>query len=42
MSRQVAPEEVMHFLNTLYSRYDKLADIFNVYKVWRASLACPT
>ena len=34
MSRQVEPSAVMHFLNTLYSLYDRLLDTYNVYKVW--------
>ena len=33
MSKEVEPAEVMHFLNTLYSRYDQLLDTWGVYKV---------
>ena len=33
MSKEVDPAEVMHFLNTLYSRYDQLLDEWGVYKV---------
>ena len=33
MSEKVDPAEVMHFLNTLYSRYDQLLDDWGVYKV---------
>ena len=33
MSKEVEPAEVMHFLNTLYSRYDMLLDEWGVYKV---------
>lgn len=32
MSRQVEAVEVMTFLNALYSRYDELLDVFDVYK----------
>ena len=33
MSKEVEAAEVMHFLNTLYSRYDQLLDTWGVYKV---------
>ena len=33
MSKEVEPVKVMHFLNTLYSRYDQLLDRWGVYKV---------
>ena len=33
MSEKVDPDGVMHFLNTLYSRYDQLLDDWGVYKV---------
>ena len=33
MSKQVAPAIVMGFLNKLYSAFDELVGIFNVYKV---------
>ena len=33
MSRQVEPVAVMRFLNSLFSRYDKLLDRWGVYKV---------
>ena len=39
MSQQVEPSAVMHFLNTLYSLYDRLLDHYNVYKV---RPACPS
>ena len=33
MSQEVDPAEVMRFPNLLYSRYDQLLDVYNVYKV---------
>ena len=33
MSKQVSPAIVMAFLNTLYSAFDEIVSIFNVYKV---------
>ena len=33
MSNEVEAAEVMHFLHTLYSRYDTLLDTWGVYKV---------
>ena len=35
------PEEVMVFLNTLFSLFDKLTDVHRVHKVWTPMLvAC--
>ncbi len=33
MAKQVEPDQVMRFLNDLYSRYDALADKHGLYKV---------
>ena len=40
MSKEVEPAEVMHFLNTLYSRYDQLLDTWGVYKVETVGDCC--
>ena len=33
MSKEVAPQMVMEFLNELFSKFDEICDKYNVYKV---------
>ena len=33
MSKEVAPQMVMEFLNALFSKFDEICDKYNVYKV---------
>ena len=38
MSKEVAPQMVMEFLNALFSKFDEICDDYDVYKVSREQL----
>ncbi len=41
MSKEVKPDQVMSYLNELFSAFDTLVDTYKIYKVgWRVALWC--